>query len=133
MKRRKMWLVLLPVAAILLELLPYGAVLNFADQAADGSISTIRKTYSYFSLMPFGYGQFGPLLTAILSCLLVALGVLYLWAGKGKSALKGLSVVAVLTSLSPLLFGVAYFTVLGGLISTLLLAETVAAFCFNPA
>ncbi len=105
MKRRKLWFVLLPAAAILLELLPYGAVLNFGVQAADGSIDTIRRTYSYFSLTPFGYALFGPLLTAVLSCLLVALGVLYLWRGRGKSALKGLSIVAVLLSLSPLLNG----------------------------
>ncbi len=128
MNGRKLWLILLPVAAVLLELLPYGAVLNFGVQAEDGSIETIRRTCSYFSLMPFGYGQFGPLLTAILSCLLLAVGVLYLWRGKGKSALKVLSVIAVLLSLSPLLFGVSYFSVQGGVISAVLIAETVAAF-----
>ncbi len=128
MKGRKLWLVLLPVAAVLLELLPYGAVLNFGVQAADGSIDTIRRTYSYFSLTPFGYALFGPLLTAILSCLLLALGVLYLWRGKGKSALKVLSVIAVLLSLSPLLYGVNYFSALGAVISAVLIAETVAAF-----
>ncbi|MCD8127059.1 MAG: hypothetical protein LUD82_06270 [Clostridiales bacterium] len=118
----------MPTAAVLLELLPYGAVLNFGVQAEDGSIDTIRKTYSYFSLTPFGYALFGPLLTAILSCLLLAVGVLYLWAGKGKSALNGLSVIAVLMSLSPFLFGVRCFTVPGALISALLLAEAVVAF-----
>ncbi|MCC8098927.1 MAG: hypothetical protein LIO78_02530 [Clostridiales bacterium] len=128
MKGRKLWLVLLPVAAVLLELLPYSAVLNFGVQAEDGSIETVRRTYSYFSLTPFGYALFGPLLTAILSCLLLAVGMLYLWAGKGKSALKGLSVAAVLASLSPLLYGVNYFSTLGAVISALLLAEAVAAF-----
>ncbi|MCD8141773.1 MAG: hypothetical protein LUD83_00605 [Clostridiales bacterium] len=118
----------MPVAAVLLELLPYGEVLNFGVQAEDGSIETIRRTCSYFSLTPFGYALFGPLLTAILSCLLVALGVLYLWRGKGKSALKVLSVIAVLLSLSPLLYGVNYFSALGAVISALLLAEAVVAF-----
>ncbi|MCD8086822.1 MAG: hypothetical protein LUF28_11040 [Clostridiales bacterium] len=127
MKDRKLWLILLPAAAVLLELLPYGAVLNFGVQAADGSIETIQRTYSYFSLTPFGYALFGPLLTAILSCLLVAVGVLYLWRGKGKSALKVLSVIAVLLSLSPLLYGVNYFSALGAVISVLLLAEAVLA------
>lgn len=127
LKSRKLRLVLLPAAAVLLELLPYGAVLNFGVQAEDGSIETIQRTYSYFSLTPFGYALFGPLLTAILSCLLVALGVLYLWRGKGKAALKGLSVIAVLLSLSPLLYGVTYFSALGAVISALLLAEAVLA------
>ncbi len=123
MKGRKLWFILLPVAAVLLELLPYGAVLNFGVQAEDGSIETVRRTYSYFSLTPFGYALFGPLLTAILSCLLLAVGMLYLWAGKGKSTLKGLSIVAVLASLSPLLYGVNYFRALGAV-----LPEAVAAF-----
>ncbi len=127
MKSRRLWLVLLPAAAVLLELLPYGAVLNFGVQAEDGSIETIQRTYSYFSLTPFGYALFGPLLTAVLSCLLVALGVLYLWRGKGKAALKVLSVIAVLLSLSPLLYGVNYFSALGAVISALLLAEAVLA------
>lgn len=46
--------------AFVLELLPYGAVCNFANP--DGK--PWRRTYSYFDLTPFGYANFAPFLTA---------------------------------------------------------------------
>lgn len=106
-------------AAIVLELLPFGAVCNFADP-----VSTIRKTFSYFDLVPFGYANFGPFLTAILTCVLLLLSLIYLFKEKPglKKAMTVLSLMAVVTSLMPLLYGIDYFSVLGGLISLVLLA-----------
>ena len=56
MKIKKSLFVVLPLVALILELLPNGVVLNFANP--DGE--PWRRTYSYFSLTPFGYANFGP-------------------------------------------------------------------------
>ncbi len=117
----------LPVAAIILQLLPYGAVLNFARPADDGSIGHFRETYSYFSLVPFGYANFGPLFTAILTCVLLILAVISLFKySKGlNNAIKTVSSVAVITSIMPLMFGAHYFSIVGAFISALLGSYTV--------
>ena len=52
------------VSAFILELLPYGTVLPFAV--------TLRRAFSYFGLTPFGYADFPPFLTALLTMLLPA-------------------------------------------------------------
>lgn len=120
---KKFVLVGLPVTAIILELLPNGAVLNFANPEG----TPIQNTYSYFSLTPFGYANFGPFLTAVLTCVLLLLAVIYaINNSRGVySCIKIFSVVAVLTSLMPLLYGFDYFSVVGVLISVILFAETI--------
>lgn len=70
MKMKKLLLVSFPIIAFVLELLPYGVVLNFANPEGE----PWRRTYSYFSLTPFGYANFGPFITAILTCALLAFG-----------------------------------------------------------
>ena len=49
MKMKKLLLVSFPIIAFVLELLPYGVVLNFANPEGE----PWRRTYSYFSLTPF--------------------------------------------------------------------------------
>ena len=46
MKKRFVYLIL-PVITLILEIIPYGAVLNFGRPAEDGSIGYFRETYSY--------------------------------------------------------------------------------------
>ena len=69
MKRKKILFSLFILATFILELIPNGAVLNFANPEGD----SWRRTYSYFSMTPFGYANFGPLFTAILTCVLIIL------------------------------------------------------------
>lgn len=123
---KKSLLVLLPVAAIVLEIVPYGAVLNFANPEG----APCRKTYSYFSLTPFGYANFGPFITAILTCVLLVLIVVYLFKPrKGlNTAIMNVSGFATAASLMPWMFGMSYITVIGVLISILLAA--VFGVCF---
>ncbi len=109
------------LAVIILELLPYGAVLNFAPAPGE----TIRQTFSYFSLVPFGYANFGPFLTAILSCILIFLSLIHLLKGKGKRAIFTASFIAFISSLLPLMFGFSYMTGIGIIISALLLANMI--------
>lgn len=128
MKRKYYFYVILPIIAIFLELLPWGAVLKFAgEQNADGTFEYIYHTEPYFSLLPFGFANFGPLLTAVLTCILLILGlILVIW--KKDKILDGIKVVlgvAIATSLMPLIFGFDFFSVVGALISIVLILEFV--------
>ena len=121
--QKKKWLLLaLPLAALVLEALPFGAVLNFASPEEPMSV---RKTFSYFSLTPFGYANFGPFLTALLTVALTAAVLIWLLRGKGRTAVRALSVATLVTSLLPLLLGISYYSVIGGCISALLCATLV--------
>lgn len=116
MKKSKVICLAIVVAVLILEILPFGAALNFmGDPEAN---ITVRYTYSYFDLTPFGYANFGPLLTAILTCVLTILIIIY---ANGKAKLQApittVSVIATLTSLMPLLYGLRYFTFVGLLIT----------------
>ena len=120
MKKRLLYLIL-PIVTLILEILPYGAVCNFANPEGD----PWRKTFSYFDLTPFGYANFAPFLTAIITCLILVLIVVYCIKGNVRMAVKAKNIlfVAVVVSLGPLVFGVRYFSLVGGLITVSLAAE----------
>ena len=118
MKIKKSLFVILLLVALILELLPYGAVLNFANPEGE----PWRRTYSYFSMMPFGYANIGPLITAILTCVLLVLVVVYLFKPrKGlNTAILNVAGFATAASIMPLMFGFDYITVIGVIITALL-------------
>ena len=120
MKKRLLYLIL-PIVTLILELLPYGAVCNFANPEG----RPWRETYSYFSMMPFGYANFAPLLTALLTCAILILLILYCFIGK-RGLAKAISIVLCICSgisLAPLLFGLHFFSVVGALITLTLTAQ----------
>jgi hypothetical protein len=123
MKIRKIILVLLCAVAIILEALPYGVVMLWANPEGE----PWRETFSYFDLLPFGYANFGPLITAILTCVITIMCTVFLFCdSKGiRSGIFGLACAATVTSFTPLLLGVEYFSAVGALISTALLAIAV--------
>ena len=118
MKLKKILLAVLSLSALILELLPSGVALNFANPEGE----PWRRTFSYFDLTPFGYANFGPFITAILTCVLVVLVALYCFKHKKglKIAMLNVSGFAAAASLMPLMFGVRYITVIGIAISVLL-------------
>ena len=122
MKKRLLYLIL-PIVTLILEILPYGAVCNFARP--DGE--PWRKTYSYFSLTPFGYANFAPFLTALTTCVVLVLLLVYLFTGKNKTitAIKIFLCISAVLSLCPLLYGINFFSVVGALITVSLIAELV--------
>lgn len=122
---KRLRLLVLPLAALVLEAMPFSAVMIFAAQGDDGAIEYIRRTTSYFSLTPFGYANFGPLLTALLSCLLLALTVwLCVRPGTGiYKAVLAVNALAVITSLLPLFLGTAFYSITGAVISVALTAQ----------
>lgn len=121
MKKKIITLALL-ISALVLEILPYGAVLNFANPEGE----SWRKTYSYFSMIPYGYGDFGPFITAILTCIMLVILVLSLLLKKDWSkSISIISAIATLTSLAPLMFGFSNFSLVGAMISACILATFV--------
>ena len=123
--KKRLSLLLLPLVTLLLEILPYGAVCNFARPATDGSIGHFRELYSYFDLTPFGYANFAPFLTAIITCLIFVLLTIYCIKGNINTAIKAKNIlyIAIVLSLGPLIFGITYFSLVGGLITLSLIAE----------
>ena len=119
MKKRIPYL-LLPLITLILEILPYGAVCNFATETR-----RIRELYSYFDLTPYGYANFAPLITAVLTCIILVLLAVWCFTGKRQimTAAKVLLAVGAVLSLCPLLLGIDCFSVVGALISLSLLAE----------
>ena len=116
------------LAALALEILPWGAVLVFASPASDGSIGRFRETYSYFSLMPVGYGMFFPMLTGVLTAVLLAVSLIQRRRPRkkrGDRLFVALAVTLVCSLLPPILFGLDFFSVVGGLISLSLLLSLV--------
>lgn len=124
MKKRVLFLIL-PIITLVLEILPFGAVCNFAAQNPDGTIGTKRELFSYFSLVPYGYANFAPFLTALITCVILVLVIIYCFTGNRKLALvtKIFLCAAAVLSLCPLLFGAAYFSVVGGFITLTLALE----------
>lgn len=120
MRLKRIVLPILSLIAIILEILPYGAVLNFANPEGE----PWRSTFSYFSLTPFGYANFGPFITAILTCVLLILATVGIFKyTKGlNTAIMNISGIAALVSLSPLLFGISYISAVGVAITVVLLA-----------
>lgn len=115
---KNLFLSIFAFAILVLELLPNGVVLNFANPEGE----PWRRTYSYFSLIPFGYANYGPFITAVLTCVLIVL-ILTGWFKFSKKlnvAIKSLSGIAIATSLLPLMFGVNNVTIIGVVITILL-------------
>lgn len=119
MKKRLLYL-LLPIITLVLEILPYGAVLVFSDGEQN-----YRETFAYFDFTPFGYANFAPLFTAIITCLIFVLLTIFCITGNARMVTKAKSIlyVAVIMSLGPLVFGISYFSLVGGLITLSLIAE----------
>lgn len=118
MKSRKYICLMVIIAVVILELLPYGAVLNFGNP--DGE--PFRETFSYFSLTPFGYANFAPFITAVLS-VVILLHILVAIMCKTKNLWKGVSLeaaIASVISLFPVAYGFESYSGIGFAITILL-------------
>ena len=124
MKKRFLYLIL-RVVPLILEILPYGAVLNFARPATDGSVGHFRELYSYFDSTPFGYANFAPFITAVMSCVIFLMLLIYCVTDKRRFAVIARNILwgCAVVSLGPLVLGVRYFSLVGGLITLTLIGE----------
>ncbi len=120
---KRIRLLIMPIIAIVLEILPYGAVLVFAPSPTE----SVRETFSYFSLTPFGYANFGPFLTALLTCVVLVLALISIKKEKCCRAVFAVSLAAAIISLSPLVFGAEFYSAVGCIITILLAVEGILA------
>ena len=122
MKKRFLYL-LLPIITLILEILPYGAVCVFASSPTD----VVINTYSYFSMVPFGYANFSPLLTAFLTCTVLVLLTVYFV--KGNRVILRVTnyflIFAAVISLGSLIYGIKFYSLVASLITFSLIAEFV--------
>ena len=120
MKNSRLTVLFAPLLALVLELLPWGTVVYFFDPA----LGRYRNVYSYFSLVPFGYANVGPFFTALATCVLLVLLILYVFKGKRSVLLAstGVSCVAFLVSLTAMPYGV---TMVGVWVTVMLLVSSV--------
>lgn len=129
MKKLRFLSIICPAIALVCEILPYGAVLNFANPEGQ----PFRETFSYFDLTPFGYANFAPLITAVLTCIILILTVVFIIKPKKTAAkrIATLSLIAFVISLMPLLFGLSFFSIVGAVISAALLINAAINMLFS--
>ncbi len=119
-KRKRIELLLIPLAALVLEALPIGVRAAFAPSPE----KRVFVRYPWFHTLPFGYGIFGPFIASLLTlCLLLA--ALFTWKQEKRAAVPILASAALLAGLSPLFYVPDSFTLWGGLICALLAAELI--------
>ena len=120
MKKKLLYLIL-PIITLILEILPYGAVCNFANPEGE----PWRRTFSYFDLTPFGYANFAPFLTAIATCVILISLLVYLTTNKYRAltVAKTVACIGVILSLCPLFYGFTFFSFIGALITVCLITE----------
>ena len=128
-KRKKAFVVfLIAILLLILELLPFGAVLEFAHMSPDLTVGYYEQPFSYFDPIVYGYGHFGPFITAILTCLLAIVSVIHVFADHRatRMILPITSALTLLSSLTPMLTGC--YSPLGGVISALLFVALIILF-----
>ena len=108
--------------ALVLEMLPIGAVMVFATSSTERTI----EVYSYFSMLPVGYANFAPLLTGILTILIILLGVIALFrfdkAASIRRTIFVCSIISLLFSIVPVfLFGTVGMTAASYAVSCVIL------------
>ena len=131
MKRKNLTTLIFPIAALLLEILPCGVIMHFAAPPDESDPFTVRT--SYFDLLPLGYADAAPLVTAVLTCVLLAAMILYvIKSSRGwLMAVRILSLIAAAISLGPVLF--SSYSPVGGLITVSLPAEFIWLMSRKPA
>lgn len=119
MKKRKLLSLIILVIILVLELLPYGAVMSYTQP----EVGTMTKTLSCFSLISFRQGNVYPLITAILTCIMLVLSLIYFVKPIASLGLimKAILLVSILTSIAPIRY--LLYSVGSGAISALLIAE----------
>lgn len=122
--KKRAFLLIVPIITIILETLPNGVVLY--SRGTDPK-KIFVEYFSYFDTIPYGYAVVSPLLTSILSCIILFLLVIYWFFNKSKllTVIKILLYIATLLSLAHIVMGLKYFTITSGLITLSMIIELV--------
>lgn len=116
----------LPLAALILELLPFSAAMKFAV----GPNETQRRTFSFFSPTLWGYASFTINIAAVLTVITAALGGVYLLR-KSKKLLLAQFVTALLGLIALIIEfakGAEFITIFGALVAALLAGQSALAY-----
>ena len=113
-------------AAIVLEVMPNGVVIWWA---APPGTEPKPDLYSYFDILPFGVAMFPPFITALLTIAVTVFTVIVIFPGNGftkpQNALFVCIVVTAAISACPALYGFKYVTVIGVLITLMLVISAI--------
>lgn len=115
------------IVALVLEALPFGAALMFVINPETKETKT--EYYSYFDFTPFGYANFAPLITAVLTVMLTAASLVLVFI-KRKSQKVDFTFIAMLIltiviSIGPLFTGIDCYTITGIFITLSLIASAI--------
>lgn len=114
------------VVAIVLEALPYGAVIILHPNP---EAERIIKLYSYFSFTPLGNANFPPFVTAVLTVILAIVSFVLLFV-KNKSSkldtmLLALTITTIIVSICPILYGLDFYSITGICVTFALVASAI--------
>lgn len=109
------------ITAIIMELLPLGAVLRYGLVADNGVVAFRFESYSYFDVTPMGYAMFNYMICAVLTTITAMLSLLWIFFGKKRQTpITVLSAIALAMSLIPYL--IQTFNIFTVIISALIAA-----------
>ncbi len=120
------FILLSQVMALIFEMFPDALMLPFAS----GPNQWVTKTFSYFSLTPFGYAEFSPILTGVLTIIIIVLSAINLIQARKALKLQNAdficAIIAFVFSILHLLkYGAAYMSFPSYAISALTLISAV--------
>ena len=121
------------VAAVVIQILPLGAVLRFGITAQDGTVSFSFENYSYFDITPFGYAMFNYMICAVFTAIASLLSLLRtVTRSRRQTPVTVLSAIALAMSLIPYIFG-AYniFTIIVSVLLAAVVALSVTMHCLR--
>ncbi len=124
MKKHFLVLLAITIVAFIFELLPFGVTLHFAEADA----STIIRTYSYFSLTPWGYASFAPFFTACLTVLLLVITAIGCFTEKRSLFLTAAILYAIAVPISLMPFLDNSFSWITAIVSLLLCVAAIYGF-----
>lgn len=114
------------VVAIILESLPYGTVLKFFSGPDE---EPIIRFYSYFNPITFAYANFAPFITAILTVAIAVLSLVLNLVKRKATKLRNTqfitTLVAAIISIGPIFYGYEYVTIIGVIITLLLIISSI--------
>ncbi|MBQ8178112.1 MAG: hypothetical protein IJ033_02855 [Clostridia bacterium] len=126
---KKIIMLCVTAITIVLEALPYGFVMIWTWVTPEGAGYRLQKV-AYFDPIAYGYGQFTPMICAILTCILLILCIVAFFVKKNglETTIIVFSSLAFVVSVLPLIRQAEYITALSIIIAVLLLANMVLSF-----
>ena len=121
------------VAAVVIQILPLGAVLRFGITAQDGTVSFSFENYSYFDITPFGHAMFNYMICAVFTAIASLLSIVRtVTKSRRQTPVTVLSAIALAMSLIPYIFG-AYniFTIIVSVLLAAVVALSVTMHCLR--